>query len=165
MKKTITLGGKEYVYDINFNLSYEFLKYRNKITKGYDISNLDKKVLQEIAEVQEKVAKKEQEGIEDIDTFEFLSELSPEAMEFLTKNSNPTTDLFDMNEIFHIVSKFTKIDDNDKIVEILDEEIDEVGYDEFINKIINAISEVFINAKANSQQKMTSKVELNKVAK
>ena len=31
MKKTINLGGKDYEYDVNFRLSYSFLKYRNKI--------------------------------------------------------------------------------------------------------------------------------------
>lgn len=152
MEKTIILGKKEYKYKVNFKLSYDFLKYRNRITKGFDFSNGDKEVVKEVITMQNKLQAKQQEAqkegkVLNEEDLSFLNELSPEALNFLAESNNK--DLFNYEEIIEIVSKFTQIEDKDKILEILDEEVEENGFDNLVSKLTLAISEVFTNAKVN----------------
>lgn len=153
MERSIILGGNEYKYEINFKMSYNFLKYRNRITKGFDFSKADKKVVEEIVKMQTELQEKQQKGKTTDEDLSFLKDLSPEAMSFLTENSKTQADLFTENEIVEIVKAFTKIEKEDAIYEILDKECSSEGFDNLISKLINAVSEVFINAKDSSQQK------------
>ena len=163
MERSIVLGGNEYKYEINFKLSYAFLKFRNRITKGFDFSKADKKVVEEIVAMQEKLVEKQKKGETSEEDLSFLNDLSSEAMDFLTENSKNDAILFSQEEIFEIVGKFTGIKEEEAIEEILNKETEETGIDELISKLINAISEVFTNAKANSIQKQLNKQELEKV--
>lgn len=153
MEKIINLGNKEYKYEVNFKLSYNFLKYRNKIQVGFDVTKANKKVMEEIAEMQVKVqeAQKElQDKGEITSSLDFLDDLSPETKEFLNENSNQNlSEKFSEEEIYDIVKKFTKIEDDEEIEKILDYEVENYGYDTLISKLINEISQVFINVKAN----------------
>lgn len=164
MEKIIILGGNEYKYKIDFKMSYDFLKFRNRITKGFDFSKADKDVVSEIVNMQEKLQAKQAEGVTIEEDLSFLTELSPEAMQFLTENSKNNTDLFTQEEIIEIISRFTGIKSEDEIYKILDKEIELEGFDALIGKIINSVSEVFTNAKDNSVQKAINKTELEKVA-
>lgn len=150
MERSITLGGKEYKYNITFKMSYNFLKYRNRITKGFDISSIDKSVAKEILEMQEKIAEVQKEGGNELKAYEFLNELSPAAKEFLNKNQKTDSETFTQEEIIEIVSVFTGEKDENKIYEILDKELEETGFDVLISKLITAITMVFMSAKANS---------------
>lgn len=165
MERSIVLGGNEYKYKINFKMSYDFLKYRNRITKGFDFSKADKKVVEEIVSMQEKLQEKQKNGQTSAEDLSFLNDLSSEAMSFLTENSKNDLTLFSQEEILDIVGKFTGIKEESAVEEILDREIEQNGIDELIPKLINSISEVFINAKANSTQKQVNKMELEKVTK
>jgi len=153
MEKIINLGNKEYKYEVNFKLSYNFLKYRNKIQVGFDVTKANRKVMEEIAEMQVKVqeAQKElQDKGEITSSLDFLDNLSPETKEFLNENSNQNlSEKFSEEEIYDIVKKFTKIEDDEEIEKILDYEVENYGYDTLISKLINEISQVFINVKAN----------------
>lgn len=153
MEKIINLGNKEYKYDVNFKLSYNFLKYRNRIQIGFDVTKANRKVMEEIAEMQEKIqeAQKElQEQGEITSSLDFLDNLSPETKEFLNENANNNlSEKFNQEEIYDIVKEFTKIENDDEIEKILDYEVENYGYDTLISKLINAISQVFMNVKAN----------------
>lgn len=153
MEKVINLGNKDYKYDVNFKLSYNFLKYRNRIQVGFDVTKANRKVMEEIAEMQEKVkeAQKElQETGEVKSSLDFLDDLSPETKEFLNENANQNlADKFNQEEIYDIVKKFTNIENEEEIEKILDYEVENFGYDTLIAKLINAISQVFIHVKAN----------------
>lgn len=162
MEKSIILGGNEYKYKINFKMSYDFLKYRNRITKRLDFSSADKSIVEEIVKMQEKVQKAREEGKTSEEDLSFVNELSPEALKFLQDNSKTNLDIFSQEEIVEIVSVFTGVKEEDKIYEILDEEVAQVGYDELISKLMKAIAEVFTNAKDSSEQKVMNKMELEK---
>ena len=156
MENIINLGGKDYSYKINFKLSYDFLKYRNRIQSGFDISNVNKDVAKEIMEMQDKVAKIQEEiksgkkKAEDFNEFDLIDELSPEAKKFFQEiSSQSLAEKFSSDEIADIVKKLTNIEDENELLKILDYEVENVGYDEFIGKLINAIAKVFTVAKAN----------------
>lgn len=150
MERSILLGEKEYKYEVSFKLSYDFLKYRNRIEKGFDFSNADKDVVQEIVDAQEKMLKLEKSGAK-YNEYEFLNKLSPEAINFLSNSQKIDSTIFSEEEIVDIVSKFTKIEDIKEIYNILDKEIENIGMDRLIQKLMNEISMVFMNAKDNSQ--------------
>lgn len=152
MERSIILGGNEYKYEINFKMSYNFLKYRNRITKGFDFSKADKKVVEEIVKTQTELQEKQQKGKTTEEDLSFLNDLSPEAISFLTENQKNPADLFTENEIVDIVKAFTKIEKEDEIYKILDKECSTEGIDNLASKLIDAVSEVFINAKDSSQQ-------------
>lgn len=155
MENIINLGGKDYSYKVNFKLSYDFLKYRGRIQTGFDITKTNKKVLKEIMEMQSKLEAKQKDlenakGEDALESLEFLDDLSLEAKQFLQDNDQSTlASKFTMEEIEDIVSKFTKITNKDEIANILDYEVENYGYDAFMSKLINAIAQVFTNAKVN----------------
>lgn len=156
MENIINLGGKDYNYKINFKLSYDFLKYRNRIQSGFDISNVNKEVAKEIIAMQDKVAKIQEEikngkkKAEDFNEFDLIDGLSPEAKKFFQEiSSQSLSEKFTAEEIEDIVRKLTNIDDENELLKILDYEVENVGYDEFIGKLIDAIAKVFTVAKAN----------------
>ncbi len=156
MENIINLGGKDYSYKINFKLSYDFLKYRNRIQSGFDISNVNKEVAKEIMEMQDKIIKIQEEiqsgkkKAEDFNEFDLIDELSPEAKKFFQEiSSQSLAEKFSADEIADIVKKLTNIDNETELMEILDYEVENVGYDDFIGKLINAIAKVFSVAKAN----------------
>lgn len=156
MERKINLGGKDYTYNVNFKLSYDFLKYRGRIQTGFDITKANKKVLKEVMEMQAKVAAKQKEleegkaKVDDLSEFDFLDSLSLEAKEFLKANdSTSKIDKFNLEEIEDMVEKFTNIKEKEKIEEILDYEVENYGYDAFLTKLLNAVAQVFTNAKAN----------------
>lgn len=153
MEKIINLGNREFKYNVNFQLSYNFLKYRNKIQVGFDVTKANRKVMEEIAEMQEKVkeAQKElQDKGEITSSLDFLDNLSPETKEFLNENANQNlAEKFSQEEIYDIVKNLTKLENEEEIEEILNIEVENYGYDALIGKLIGAISEVFMNVKAN----------------
>jgi hypothetical protein len=156
MENIINLGGKDYNYKINFKLSYDFLKYRNRIQSGFDISNVNKDVAKEIIEMQDKVQKMQEEiksgkkKAEDFDEFDLIDGLSPEAKKFFQEiSSQSLAEKFTAEEIEDIVKKLTNIEDEEELLKILDYEVENVGYDDFVGKLIEAIAKVFSVAKAN----------------
>lgn len=156
MENIINLGGKDYNYKINFKLSYDFLKYRNRIQSGFDISNVNKDVAKEIIEMQDKVIKIQEEikngkkKAEDFDEFDLIDGLSPEAKKFCQEiSSKSLAEKFTAEEIEDIVKKLTNIEDEEELLKILDYEVENVGYDNFVGKLIEAIAKVFSVAKAN----------------
>lgn len=140
MENTIKLGGKEFKIEINFRKSYELTKYRNKIAMGFDFTGADKKIVEEIL----KMSQKQSDG-ENID----ISKLSPEAMEFLNKNSKK--DLFTFDEIIDITKILTGIETNKEAEELLDAELAESDYDSVIAKLIEKVNLVFTNVKSTSK--------------
>ena len=156
MENIINLGGKDYNYKINFKLSYDFLKYRNRIQSGFDISNVNKDVAKEIIEMQDRVNKMQEEiksgkkKAEDFDEFDLIDGLSPEAKKFFQEiSSQSLAEKFTAEEIEDIVKKLTNIEDEEELLKILDYEVENVGYDNFVGKLIEAIAKVFSVAKAN----------------
>lgn len=156
MENIINLGGKDYSYKINFKLSYDFLKYRNRIQSGFDITNVNKKVAKEIIEMQDRAIKIQEEiksgkkKAEDFNEFDLIDKLSPEAKKFFQEiNSQSIAEKFTAEEIEDIVKKLTNIDDEEELLKILDYEVENVGYDAFVGKLIKAIAKVFSVAKAN----------------
>lgn len=157
MENIINLGGKDYSYKVNFKLSYGFLPYRGRIQTGFDITKANKKVLKEIMEMQAKVEAKQKEiaegktKVDDLSEFDFLDDLSLEAKQFLQENDNSSTIAkFTLEEIEDMVRKFTGIVEEEKIEEILDYEVENYGYDAFVTKLLNAVAQVFTNAKVKS---------------
>jgi len=140
MENTIKLGGKEFKIEINFRKSYELTKYRNKIAMGFDFTGADKKIVEEIL----KMSQKQSDG-ENID----ISKLSPEAIEFLNKNSKK--DLFTFDEIIDITKILTGIETNKEAEELLDAELAESDYDSVIAKLIEKVNLVFTNVKSTSK--------------
>lgn len=156
MENIINLGGKDYSYKINFKLSYDFLKYRNRIQSGFDITNVNKKVAKEIIEMQDRAIKIQEEiksgkkKAEDFNEFDLIDKLSPEAKKFFQEiNSQSIAEKFTAEEIEDIVKKLTNIEDEEELLKILDYEVENVGYDDFVGKLIKAIAKVFTVAKAN----------------
>lgn len=156
MENIINLGGKDYSYKINFKLSYDFLKYRNRIQSGFDISNVNKDVAKEIMEMQDRVTKMQEEiksgkkKAEDFNEFDLIDKLSPEAKKFFQEiSSQSLAEKFSAEEIEDIVRKLTNIEDEEELLKILDYEVENVGYDDFVGKLIEAIAKVFTVAKAN----------------
>ena len=152
MENIINLGGKDYSYKVNFKLSYDFLKYRGRIQTGFDITKANKKVLKEIMQMQSKyeAAQKKAKGDDILSDFDFLDDLSLEAKQFIQENdSSSKIEKFTLEEIEDMVRKFTGIVEEEKIEEILDYELENYGYDALVTKLLNAVAQVFTNAKAN----------------
>lgn len=152
MENIINLGGKDYSYKVNFKLSYDFLKYRGRIQTGFDITKANKKVLKEIMQMQSKyeAAQKKAKGDDILSDFDFLDDLSLEAKQFIQENDNSSKiEKFTLEEIEDMVRKFTGIVEEEKIEEILDYEVENYGYDALVTKLLNAVAQVFTNAKAN----------------
>jgi len=150
MKKTINLGGKDYEYDVNFRLSYSFLKYRNKIKEQYQKMDFDSKTLEEINKLRKKVADKNIDinSMNDEEAIKFMEQFNDEEKEVLFKLSDrDVTSTLDENDIFDITTKFTNITEEEEILKILDYEVENYGFDALVNKLITAVSEVFTIAK------------------
>ena len=146
IEKIINLGGKDYKYKINFTLSYNLLKYKNRVQTGFDITKANKKVAEEIVAIQNKIVK---EKLDEKAAEKLLANASKETQEFVINNVDDLPSKFTDEDIKFIVSQFTGITDENKIYEILDYEVENGGYDKLITKLVNAIAEVFSNAKAN----------------
>lgn len=150
MKKTINLGGKDYEYDVNFRLSYSFLKYRNKIKEQYQKMDFDSQTLEEINKLRKKVADKNinVNSMNDEEAIKFMEQFTDEEKEVLFKLSDrDVTSTLDENDIFDITTKFTNITEEEEILKILDYEVENYGFDALVNKLITAVSEVFTIAK------------------
>lgn len=150
MKKTINLGGKDFEYDVNFRLSYSFLKYRNKIKEQYQKMDFDSKTLEEINKLRKKVADKNVNinSMNDEEAIKFMEQFTDEEKEVLFKLSDrDVTSTLDENDIFDITTKFTNITEEEEILKILDYEVENYGFDALVNKLITAVSEVFTIAK------------------
>lgn len=150
MKKTIKLGGKDYEYDVNFRLSYSFLKYRNKIKEQYQKMDFDSKTLEEINKLRKKVADKniDVNSMNDEEAIKFMEQFTDEEKKVLSKLSDrDVTSTLDENDIFDITTKFTNITEEEEILKILDYEVENYGFDALVNKLIVAVSEVFTIAK------------------
>jgi hypothetical protein len=150
MKKTINLGGKDYEYDVNFRLSYSFLKYRNKIKEQYQKMDFDSQTLEEINKLRKKVADKNVDinSMNDEEAIKFMEQFTDEEKKVLSKLSDrDVTTTLDENDIFDITTKFTNITEEEEILKILDYEVENYGFDALVNKLITAVSEVFTIAK------------------
>lgn len=146
IEKIINLGGKDYKYKINFTLSYNLLKYKNRVQTGFDITKANKKVIEEIVAIRNKIVKEklDKEAAENL-----LANASKETQDFVINNVEDLPSKFTDEDIKFIVSQFTGITEESKIYEILDYEVINNGYEELINKLVNEIAQVFTNAKAN----------------
>lgn len=150
MKKTINLGGKDFEYDVNFRLSYSFLKYRNKIKEQYQKMDFDSKTMEEINKLRKKVADKKVDinSMNDEEAIKFMEQFNDEEKEVLFKLSDrDVSSTLDENDIFDITTKFTNITEEEEILKILDYEVENYGFDALVNKLITAVSEVFTIAK------------------
>lgn len=146
IEKIINLGGKDYKYKINFTLSYNLLKYKNRVQTGFDITKANKKVVEEIVAIQNKIVK---EKLDEEAAEKLLANASKETQEFVINNVDDLPSKFTDEDIKFIVSQFTGITEESKIYEILDYEVINNGYEKLINKLVNEIAQVFTNAKAN----------------
>ena len=146
IEKIINLGGKDYKYKINFTLSYNLLKYKNRVQTGFDITKANKKVAEEIVAIQNKIVK---EKLDEEAAEKLLANASKETQEFVINNVDDLPSKFTDEDIKFIVSQFTGITEESKIYEILDYEVINNGYEKLINKLVNEIAQVFTNAKAN----------------
>ena len=146
IEKIINLGGKDYKYKINFTLSYNLLKYKNRVQTGFDITKANKKVVEEIVAIKNKIA---QEKLDEEAAEKLLANASKETQEFVINNVDDLPSKFTDEDIKFIVSQFTGITEESKIYEILDYEVINNGYEKLINKLVNEIAQVFTNAKAN----------------
>ena len=54
-KQVINLAKKDYEIKIDFELSYDLTKYRNKLEFGIDFSDADKDMITEIIEMRKKM--------------------------------------------------------------------------------------------------------------
>ena len=146
IEKIINLGGKDYKYKINFTLSYNLLKYKNRVQTGFDITKANKKVVEEIVAIRNKIVKEKLDGEA---AEKLLANASKETQEFVINNVDDLPSKFTDEDIKFIVSQFTGITEESKIYEILDYEVINNGYEKLINKLVNEIAQVFTNAKAN----------------
>lgn len=146
IEKIINLGGKDYKYKINFTLSYNLLKYKNRVQTGFDITKANKKIVEEIVAIKNKIAK---EKLDEEAAEKLLANASKETQEFVINNVDDLPSKFTDEDIKFIVSQFTGITEESKIYEILDYEVINNGYEKLINKLVNEIAQVFTNAKAN----------------
>lgn len=146
IEKIINLGGKDYKYKINFTLSYNLLKYKNRVQTGFDITKANKKVIEEIVAMRNKIAK---EKLDKEAAEKLFANASKETQEFVINNVDDLPSKFTDEDIKFIVSQFTGITEESKIYEILDYEVINNGYEKLINKLVNEIAQVFMNAKAN----------------
>lgn len=146
IEKIINLGGKDYKYKIKFTLSYNLLKYKNRVQTGFDITKANKKVIEEIVAIRNKIAK---EKLDKEAAEKLFANASKETQEFVINNVDDLPSKFTDEDIKFIVSQFTGITEESKIYEILDYEVINNGYEELINKLVNEIAQVFTNAKAN----------------
>lgn len=146
IEKIINLGGKDYKYKINFTLSYNLLKYKNRVQTGFDITKANKKVVEEIVAIRNKIVK---EKLDEEAAEKLLANASKETQEFMINNVDDLPSKFTDEDIKFIVSQFTGITEESKIYEILDYEVINNGYEKLINKLVNEIAQVFTNAKAN----------------
>lgn len=150
MKKTINLGGKDYEYDVNFRLSYSFLKYRNKIKEQYQKMDFDSETLEQVNKLRKKVADKNVDinSMNDEEAIKFMEQFNDEEKKVLLKLSDrDVSSTLDENDIFDITTKFTNITEEEEILKILDYEVENYGFDALVNKLITAVSEVFTIAK------------------
>lgn len=145
-KQIINLAKKDYEIKIDFELSYDLTKYRNKLEFGIDFSDADKDMITEIIEMRKKMENGTK--IEELD----LSSLSNETIEYLEKKSIQKRDVFSKEELIDIGKKLTKVENEDEIKEIYNEEIKDNGYDVLIAKLSSAVSMVFMNAKDGSTE-------------
>lgn len=154
-KRIFEIGGKEFEIKVNFRLSYNLTKYRNRVTAGFDFEDSDKEVVDEIMKLQQRVANGEEVS---------YSDMSSGAIEFLKKNSKSNSNLFNDEEIIDIVTLLTGIKDIKEVEDLLDKEVETNGYDILLNKLVTGIAEVFTSAKDISEQEQVNKAELIKVA-
>lgn len=146
--KKIIIGNKEFDIKINFKKSYKLTKFRNKMAYGIDFDDADKKIIEEIAKVQLSVSLGK-----DID----MSLLSPATIKYLSRKSSQQDEIFTEEELIEIGKILTDIEDDKKIEELYNIEVEENGYDELIAKLTIGISTVFMNAKDTSNQETENK--------
>lgn len=144
MDRKIELAGEKYEIKINFKLSYDLTKYRNKLSYGLDFDDANKGVIEEIAKMQIEIA-----NGKELD----MSKLSQDTIKYLTKKSNEKTEVFTYEELIDIGKILTKIENEEEIEEIYNKEVEENGYDELVSKLTLAVSMVFMNAKDTSTTK------------
>ncbi len=144
MKKTINLGNKEFEIEINFKLSYDLTKFRNKLSYGVDFDDADKKVIEEVAKIQLEASMGKEPD---------MSLLSPETIKYLNKKSNQRDEIFTYEELIEIGRILTKLEKNEEVEELFDKEVSQNGYDELLAKLSMAITMVFMNANDTSDQK------------
>lgn len=146
--KKIIIGNKEFEIKINFKKSYKLTKFRNKMAYGIDFDDADKKIIEEIAQVQ--LAASHGKEID-------MSVLSPNTIKYLSKKSSQQDEIFDYDELIEIGKILTDIEKDEEIEELYNIEVEENGYDELIAKLTIGISTVFMNAKDTSNQEIKSK--------
>ena len=95
-KRIFEIGGKEFEIKVNFRLSYNLTKYRNRVTAGFDFEDSDKEVVDEIMKLQQRVANGEEVS---------YSDMSSGAIEFLMKNSKSNSNLFSGSRFFALFNK------------------------------------------------------------
>ena len=122
------------------------LKYKNRVQTGFDITKANKKVVEEIVAIKNKIAK---EKLDKEAAEKLFANASKETQEFVINNVDDLPSKFTDEDIKFIVSQFTGITEESKIYEILDYEVINNGYEKLINKLVNEIAQVFTNAKAN----------------
>lgn len=153
-EKFIELGGEKFKITINFRNCYKLTKYRNKMETNIDFSKADKDLLDEFSSVE----------LNEDGSFPF-EKLSMKAKQFAMANIRDSRTIFSEEEIFDIVKTLTGVENEDRILDLLNKEVETNEYDVFIDKLVNGISMVFTRAKDGSQQKELNKQNLNKIAK
>lgn len=138
----LEIGNETFNVDVNFRTSFRLTKFRNKLSYGIDFTEADKSIIEEIIRFKDKYS----EDSENID----MSELSPEAIKYLGDMSKSKADIFDFDEFVEMGKVLTNIEDEEKLLQLYDEEVAENGYDVLIAKLTETMAEVFINAKSPS---------------
>lgn len=150
MENKLIIGNKEFEIKINFRKSYQLTKYRNKLAYGFDFADADKKIIEEITQVQLDVSQGKEVDIE---------KLSTETQKYLIKKSSEKDEVFNYEELIEIGKILTEIEDDKELEELYDTEVQENGYDELTSKLTYAISMVFTNAKDTSNQANNKKTK------
>lgn len=153
-EKFIELGGEKFKITINFRNCYKLTKYRNKMETNIDFSKADEKIIEEFNSI----------DLNEDGTFP-IEKLSLKARKFVLDNTRDSRTIFSEEEIFDIVKILTGVENEDRILDLLNKEVETNEYDVFIDKLVNGISMVFTRAKDGSQQKELNKQNLNKIAK
>lgn len=137
-KRILELGNEKLEIKVNYRTSYRLTKFRNRLSNNKDILKADRDVIEEIRKITE--SGKEITG-------DVVLSLSPKAREYLVDASNKDAELFSIEEQFEIVKILTGIEDENKIEKLFDTEVIMNGYDSLSEKLIAAVSMVFMNAK------------------
>lgn len=137
-KRILELGNEKLEIKVNYRTSYRLTKFRNRLSNNKAILAADRDVIEEIRKITE--SGKEITG-------EVVLDLSPKAREYFIEATKKDEELFSMEEQFEIVKILTGIEDENKIEKLFDTEVIMNGYDSLSEKLIAAVSMVFMNAK------------------